>query len=273
MVVPAHWWEKVPAPLPPLLGLMAGILLGFGSGWGWPLGALGMVVAGLSRRYWLLVLVLLAGLLGQWREQAWDHAPNTLASYVGSNLALNGHWNGQFMALQDPPTQVALSPKPLAPPGTMTVRGVLTLPPGRRIPGGFDYAFWLKSQGVRTVLAGAAVKNSTPETGFRSWFRRGLVAGLPPAEAALMTAVELGDRNALGNQNRNAQDGAQNRSVGSSSVQDRFTHAGLAHLMALSEQNVALLVGLLTLVFVRTPLGRIGLWRYPLMMALLLGCI
>ena len=151
------------------------------------------------------------------------------------------------------------------------MRGVLTLPPGRRIPGGFDYAFWLKSQGVQTVLAGAVIKASAPETGFRSWFRRGLVSGLPPQEAALMTAIELGDKNALGNQDRNAQDAGQNGSAVANGVQNSFTRAGLAHLMALSGQNVALLVGLLTLVFVRTPLGRIGLWRYPLMMALLLG--
>ena len=41
--------------------------------------------------------------------------------------------------------------------------------------------------------------------------------------------------------------------------------------MALSGQNVALLVGLLTLAFARTPLGRVGVWRYPVIMALLLG--
>ncbi|WP_407540441.1 ComEC/Rec2 family competence protein [Deinococcus radiomollis] len=265
-VVQAQWWERLPAPLPPLLGLMAGILLGFGSIWAWPLAALGLAVAGLSRRYWLLPLVLLAGLLGQWREQSWEHAPNVLAGYVGGNLSLKGHWDGQFLALQDPPAQVALSPKPLAPPGAVTVRGVLTLPPGRRIPGGFDYAFWLRAQGVHTLLAGAVVKSSVPETGFRSWFRRGLTSGLPPQEAALMTAIELGDKNALGNQDRNQAGFAEGYGV-----QDSFTRAGLAHLMALSGQNVALLVGVLTLLFVRTPLGRVGLWRYPLTMLLLLG--
>ncbi|MGY2895395.1 DNA internalization-related competence protein ComEC/Rec2 [Deinococcus sp. UYEF24] len=266
VVVQAQWWERLPAPLPPLLGVMAGILLGFGSAWGWPLAALGLVVAGLSRRYWLLILVLLAAGLGQWREQTWEHTPNVLAGYVGGNLTLKGHWDGQFLALQNPPAQVALSPRPLAPPGAMTVRGVLTTPPGRRIPGGFDYAFWLRAQGVHTVLAGATVKSSTPETGFRSWFRRGLASGLPPQEAALMTAVELGDKNALGNQDKNQAGFAEDYGV-----QDSFTRAGLAHLMALSGQNVALLVGVLTLLFIRTPLGRVGLWRYPLMMLLLPG--
>ncbi len=86
VVVQAQWWERLPSPLPPLLGLMAGILLGFGSSWGWPLAALGLVVTGLSRRYWLLPLVLLAGLLGQWREQTWEHAPNVLAGYIGDVL-------------------------------------------------------------------------------------------------------------------------------------------------------------------------------------------
>ena len=266
VVVHAQWRERLPAPGVVLLGLMAGILLGFGSRWGWPLGALGLGLALVARRYWLLPLLLLAGLVGQWREQAWEHAPNALASYVGGTLTVKGHWDGQFLSLQDPPAQVALSPKPLAPPGAMTVRGVLTLPPGRRIPGGFDYAFWLKSQGVQTLLAGAVVKSSVPEAGFRSWFRRGLASGLPPGEAALMSATELGDKNALSNQDK-----AQAGFAEGYGVQDSFTRAGLAHLMALSGQNVALLVGVLSLLFVRTPLGRVGIWRYPLMMLLLLG--
>lgn len=266
VAVQAQWWQRLPTPLPPLLGLMAGILLGFGGAWGWPLAVLGLLLAGLSRRFWLLPLVLLAGLLGQWREQTWEHAPNALAGYVGGTLTLKGHWDGQFLALRDPPSQLALSPRPVAPPGHMTVKGVLTLPAGRRIPGVFDYAFWLKSQGVQTVLAGVVVKSSVPEAGFRSWFRRGLASGLPPQEAALLTAIELGDKNALGNQDRNQAGFAEGYGV-----QDSFTRAGLAHLMALSGQNVALLVGLLTLLFVQTPLGRIGLYRYPLMMLLLLG--
>ena len=266
-VVQAQWWEKLPAPLPPLCGLMAGILLGFGSAWGWPLAVLGLGLALAARRLWLIPLVLLAGFLSQWREQSWEHAPDTLVSYIGGNLTVQGHWDGQFLSLSDPPARIALSPRPSAPPGEMTVRGVLTRPPGRRIPGGFDYAFWLRSQGVRSLLAAATVTASTPEQGFRSWFRRGLASGLPPQEAALLTAVQLGDKNALGSLDK----ATQNDLAQGYGVQDSFTRAGLAHLMALSGQNVALLIGLLTLAFARTPLGRVGVWRYPVMMALLLG--
>ena len=269
LVVQAQWWEKLPAPLPPLCGLTAGILLGSGSAWGWPLGLLGLLLALAARRLWLIPLVLLAGGLGYLREQAWEQTPDTLASYIGGNLTMQGHWDGQFLSVNDPPARIALSPRPSAPPGEMTVRGVLTRPPGRRIPGGFDYAFWLRSQGVQTLLAAATVTASTPERGFRNWFRRGLASGLPPQEAALMTAVQLGDKNALGSLDRNIR--TQNDLPQSYGVQDSFTRAGLAHLMALSGQNVALLVGLLTLAFARTPLGRVGVWRYPIMMALLLG--
>ena len=182
---------------------------------------------------------------------------------------MQGHWDGQFLGLSDPPARIALSPRPSAPPGEMTVRGVLTRPPGRRIPGGFDYAFWLRSQGVQSLLAATVVTASTPEQGFRSWFRRGLASGLPPQEAALLTAVQLGDKNALGSLDRTTR--TQSDLAQGYGVQDSFTRAGLAHLMALSGQNVALLVGLLSLAFARTPLGRVGMWRYPVMMALLLG--
>ena len=193
----AAWHARLPAPLPPVLGLIAGILLGFGSAW-WPLAALlgvGLALAG--RRWWLLPLVLAAGGLGFVREQGWEHAPDPLERYIGGQLTLEGHWDGQFLSLQDPPARVALSPKPASPPGELRVSGVLVSPPGVRIPGGFDYRFWLRAQGVHELLAGAAVKSSFPEGGVRGWFRRGLAAGLNGEQAALMTAVQLGDKNGL----------------------------------------------------------------------------
>ena len=169
----AQWWEKLPAPLPPLCGLMAGVALGFGSVWGWPLAVMGLLLAFASRKLWLLPLVVLAAGLGLWREQDWNRQPNLMAPYLGATLTVHGHWDGQFLSVAEPRARLALSPKPALPPGELTVQGVLTRPPGRRIPGGFDYAFWLKTQNVYTLLAGVVVRASTPERGFRSWFRRG----------------------------------------------------------------------------------------------------
>ncbi|WP_425146493.1 DNA internalization-related competence protein ComEC/Rec2 [Deinococcus sp.] len=264
-IVPSAWWERIPAAAPPVLGIVAGIGLGFGSDW-WILAALlGLGLTLASRRWWMMALVLLAGGLGYVREQSWQHAPDLLSRYVGGTLTLKGHWDGQFLSLIDPPARVALSPKPTSPPGEMQVSGVLVRPPGVRIPGGFDYAFWLRAQGVHELLAGAAVKSSVPEGGVRGWFRRGLAAGLNEQQAALMMAVELGDKNAVSNETFGGTDAA------SDNVQAAFTRAGLAHLMALSGQNVALLTGVLLFLFVRTPLGRVGLARYPLIIALLLG--
>ncbi|ULH14860.1 DNA internalization-related competence protein ComEC/Rec2 [Deinococcus sp. KNUC1210] len=259
----AAWWQRIPAAVPLVFGMIAGILLGFASGW-WVLAtllALGLTAA--SRRWWLTGLVLLAGGAGYVREQNWEHAPDLLAGYVGGTLTLQGHWDGQFLSLKDPAAKVALSPKPTDPPGELRVSGVLVRPAGVRIPGGFDDAFWLRAQGVHELLAGAAVRSSVPERGIRGWFRRGLAAGLTPQQAALLTAVELGDKNAVSHET------FEGSTAQEDGVQTAFTRAGLAHLMALSGQNVALLTGLLTLLFIRTPLGRIGLARYPVMIVLL----
>ncbi|MGI8748710.1 MAG: hypothetical protein ACR2J4_10240, partial [Deinococcus sp.] len=61
-------------------------------------------------------------------------------------LTLTGRWDGQFLSLQDPAARVALAPRPAAPPGELVVSGVLVRPEGRRVPGGFDYRFWLREQ-------------------------------------------------------------------------------------------------------------------------------
>ncbi|GGR37992.1 ComEC/Rec2 family competence protein [Deinococcus ruber] len=259
----AAWWQRIPASGPLVFGLISGILLGFGSEWWLSAALLALGLTAATRRWWLIGLVLLAGGVGYVREQSWEHAPDPLARYVGGTLTLSGHWDGQFLSLQDPAAKVALSPKPPGPPGELRVTGVLVKPPGVRIPGGFDYAFWLRAQGVHELLAGAAVKSSVPEGGVRGWFRRGLAAGLGTQQAALMTAVELGDKNAISNET------FDNGNADADSVQAAFTRAGLAHLMALSGQNVALLTGVLALLFIRTPLGRIGLARYPVMIVLL----
>ena len=67
-------------------------------------------------------------------------SPDPLSRYQGAHLTLKGDWDGQFLHLSDPKAAVALSPKPAAPPGEISVSGILTAPEGKRTPGGFDYA-------------------------------------------------------------------------------------------------------------------------------------
>lgn len=248
-------------PLAAFAGVLAGILLSWGAAWGAlfllvPLLGVSWQADQRGRGWPLVALALIGSAFGGVRErQAWA-APSPLAEWRGAVVTLEGAWDGQFLSLRDPPARVALSPKPKLPAGTLRVRGHVGEPGGKRNPGGFDYALWLRIQGVHEVLYGAQVLGARQEGGVRGWFRRGLHAALPAREGALMEAIELGDRREV--QDTSVREGLNTR--------DAFARAGLAHLMALSGQNVALLVGALTLLLVRTPLGP---GRYPLLLALL----
>ena len=251
-IFPLSW------PVPLALGLVAGILLGFGLWWGL-LAALVPAAWAARFRAWPLVALCLLGLsLGALRERQWWSAPDPTAAWTGQQVTVTGDWDGQFLRLKDPPVRLALRPKPTLPPGGLSLRGRLVRPEGRRIPGGFDDAFWLRVQGVRAVLVGAQVRRHSEAGGLRSWFRRGLTANLDDRRAALLTAIELGDKGDLAAQTFD--DGAN--------IQQAFARAGLAHLMALSGQNVAILVTALTFLLART---RLKLWRYPVLMLALLG--
>ncbi|WP_177183062.1 DNA internalization-related competence protein ComEC/Rec2 [Deinococcus reticulitermitis] len=219
--------------------MIGGILLALGSGWG-ALGALlGVGLAAFDRRLSLVAAALLGAGLGWGSASLQGRAGDPLAPWVGALVTLEGEWDGQFLTLSEPRARVALAPRPLEGPGRLTVSGRLIRPEGRRTPGGFDQAAWLRSQGgllvptPGTVLVRAAVRSHTPERGLRGWFRRGVTAGLPAREAALMQAVELGERGDIGRETF----------AEGFSVRDAFARAGLAHLMALSGQNVALLTG------------------------------
>ncbi len=251
-VFPLSW------PVPLALGVIAGALLGFGLWWGLLVALAPMALAARFRAWPLVALCLLGVSVGALRERQWWLAPDATAPWLGQQVTVQGDWDGQFLHLRTPDARVALRPRPTLEPGTLTVRGRLVRPEGRRIPGGFDDAFWLRVQGVRAVLAGAQVRRSAPAGGLRGWFRRGLSVGLDDRRAALMTAIELGDKGDLAAQT--FEDGAD--------IQQAFARAGLAHLMALSGQNVAILVTALTFLLART---RLKLWRYPLLLAALMG--
>ncbi len=255
-------------PVPLAFSLIGGVLLAAGLAWGaLPLllgfaGVLLVTQAWPGRAALLLLCAVLAG-AGYWRQVQWQQ-PNVLAPWQGAIVTLRGDWDGQFLHLTQPRAVVALAPKPAVPPGALSVRGVLVSPEGRRTPGGFDYAAWLQLQGVQEVLVGAEVRRSDPERGLRGWFRRGLSAHLSPQHAALMRAIELGERSDISRETSGGT--GQN-------IRDEFTRSGLAHLMALSGQNVALIVGLLTWMLVRALPLRLTLWRYPLLIAAVAGFV
>ncbi|WP_188900594.1 DNA internalization-related competence protein ComEC/Rec2 [Deinococcus aerophilus] len=242
---------------------MGGIQLGLGVWWGALTLLLGMVLALRDARPLLAVLALAGAAAGFGSERLVAARPDPLLPWRGAQVTLSGEWDGQFLNLRDPRARLVLAPKPLVRPGPLVVSGRLVAPEGQRTPGGFNQAAWLRAQGgvfvptPTAVLVAAQVRGSQPERGLRGWFRRGLTAGLPTREAALMTAIELGDRNDIG----------QQEFTQGYRVRDAFNRAGLAHLMALSGQNVALITGVL--IWLLTRLGWPPAWRYGLPAALL----
>jgi len=94
---------------------------------------------------------------------------------------------------------------------------------------------WLRSRNVHAVLGADAITVTGRARGgaagaldrVRVRVQRALDAGLPPAQAALARGMVLGQDEAL-----------------SEATRDRFRRAGLAHLLAASGQNVALLAAL-----------------------------
>ena len=242
--------------VPAVLGVMGGILLGLGVPWGGLALLAGLLLAWSDARPLLVEPPCWAARQAPARCAFRPARPDRMTPWIGAQVTLTGDWDGQFLTLHDPRARLAVAPKPGSPAGRVTLSGRLVRPEGRRIPGGFDQAAWLRSQGglwlptPTAVLVAARVRSSTPENGLRGWFRRGLVTGLGVREAALMQAIELGDRNEIGQQNFAEGYG----------VRDAFNRAGLAHLMALSGQNVALITGVL--IWLLTRAGVPTLWRY-----------
>ncbi|QLG10021.1 DNA internalization-related competence protein ComEC/Rec2 [Deinococcus sp. D7000] len=250
--------------VPAVFGVMGGIQLGLGAWWGALTLLLGMGLALRDARPLLATLALLGAALGFGAERLVTGRADPLAPWLGAQVTLTGEWDGQFLTLKDPPARLAVAPKPTTRPGQLVVSGRLVAPEGQRTPGGFDQAAWLRAQGgvllptPTAVLVAARVRDAQAEGGLRGWFRRGLTAGLPAREAALMTAIELGDRNDIGREEFTEGYG----------IRDGFNRSGLAHLMALSGQNVALITVVLIWLFgwLRWP----PLWRYGVPALLLL---
>lgn len=232
-----------------LAALVAGVLLAHGLFWG--LGLLLVLV--LARSWPILLLALLCFGWGWFHASTLQHASNPLQDHLGQKWQLQGHWDGAVLQLADPAAKVALAPAPHLAPGILTVQGTLNLPDQRRNFGLFDFRAWLKLRGIQNVLSQVRVVHHQPDTGFQSHFVRGLTSGSSPGHAALMVALELGDKQDL-----------KDQQLGEFTLQDAFTRAGVAHFLALSGQHVAILVGLLDRLLLR-----LGNRRHPILLGLL----
>ncbi len=214
--------------------LCAGALLGVGAAFG---------------ARWLLLVVVFTP-LGQVRLGVWEARPQPLAALVGTARTLSGYSDGTYLTLDDPAgAKVVLSPRGEVAAGRVTLRGDVVAPTDKRNPGGFDYAGYLARRGVGAQVFVDEVFSLEPAPPtFKERLQRGVVAGLPPDQAALMAAMTLGIRDDLND------------------LRDSFAAAGLAHVLALSGLHVGVLIASLGLLL--RPLGAL---RYPVMIAFVVG--
>jgi len=140
------------------------------------------------------------------------------------------------------------------------IRGTIVEPRGKRNPGGFDYRFYLRSQGIDALIyprAAQVICLGQGEVGWlvstavnlRSKMVNFIEKTLPSPSAELLTAVLFGQRHSL-----------------PEDVEQNFRRAGAGHLMAVSGLHVGLVAALI-----------IGLWkslglrgRFPLILAIIL---
>lgn len=147
----------------------------------------------------------------------------------------------------------------IRPGSTFTMTGKLSVPDGKRNPGGFDYQNYLLARGIR-LTAAASEASALTITGedptlftrlraFRMDLAMRLYRVLDETEASLAGALLLGERV-------------------DSRLQTDFQEAGLSHLLALSGLHVGLISAMLLLLvrplperFSRTLVaGMLGIW-------------
>jgi competence protein ComEC len=203
----------------------------------------------LFKGYWLLVIVLCLP-IGFARFSLWNNQENPVLHLVGKEQLYKGVSDGETLTLDEPKgAKVLLSPKGEVGVGYVVLRGELSLAQGKRNPGGFDFAGYLRRRGIWGQLYVEKVTSFVPASpSLQERLRQAVIAGLPEREAGLAQAMSLGIRDNLGE------------------LRDTFAASGLAHILALSGLNVAVLVAALS--FALSPLG---LWRYPALMLLVIG--
>ncbi len=126
----------------------------------------------------------------------------------------------------------------------LRLRGIIVEPKGRRVPGGFDYAFYLRSQGIDGLIYPKAIQISSLGDGDPGRLPAAAIAlrnrmiavidgNLPSPAAELLTGILFGQRLRLPEE-----------------VQENFRSSGVGHLLAVSGLHVGLVAALI-----------LGLWR------------
>ncbi|RTG93259.1 ComEC/Rec2 family competence protein [Thermus scotoductus] len=226
-------------PKPPLSTWGPGVGLGLGGllgAWGlfhpWVLLLAPLLLPFLRLPFALgLVFVLLRGLLFPVPEPPYGTRLEGVFTLHQGTILWQGHrlWVQHYPGLED---------------GRYRLRGYLAPPQGKRNPGGFDQRTWLLSRGIRGVFHVEQAEALAPLPDPRAPWRERLTAGLSPQVGEVVEGLVLGDKRGL------------------EDAYPLFQKAGLAHLLAVSGQNVGYLAATLALL----PLGR---WRYLLALLLL----
>ncbi len=122
----------------------------------------------------------------------------------------------------------------------LALSGTLTVPP--TLPG-FDYAAYLARQGVFSYMTYPQAKSLGPAgttwfanslTYGRSKVRAALEKAIPEPQAALAVGIVTGDRSSI-----------------PKDVQDEFQRSGTTHILAISGENISLIIGFVWLVYSR----------------------
>jgi competence protein ComEC len=122
----------------------------------------------------------------------------------------------------------------------------LHVPTGFRNPGGFDYVARLARDGIHVTASAQTAQLVALDAPARPWHERvrrravaAIDAALPPASAALLSGLLLGERRAL-----------------PAEIDDAFRRAGVTHVLAVSGFNVALVASAVFLLARLIGLGR-----------------
>lgn len=206
----------------------------------------------------LLALSLMP--LAHLRSSLVERAPDAFAGLKTQSVRLEGESDGRF--LSTPRGRVVITPRDALPAGRWRVQGRLEAISGARNPGSFDYAAWLERRGVRHglhVFSRTAIGGANFLESVRAHLRAGVTSGLSSAEAAFMESLVLGWTDDLSS--------LPDPEVGTS-WRTAFSRSGLAHVLALSGQQVTLL-----LVALGWALAPLGVRRYPVLIAFLVAYV